>query len=256
MSDNNAPWGSSEDGPAALINGLRLHWPHYVQAVLEVSASWSFSAAVHFPDVPNEIDPEIIECVAKDRTDTWEANATGTLVWDRQASADECFGLDLEPGEMNVFADALGDSITPPTPSVPVVIAHSFQLAEGSATIDGTISKTVHTGDACDITATTTEGTFSLSSTPGIAGIYEDALNRWWKFHSPSGGSILDVASSTGPGLPSALPTITAYPATIISGPPEGSDIVFGWSLTLNVPDLGSWHGTATLDITLTLSNA
>lgn len=256
MSANNAPWGTAEDGPAAILNGLRRHWPHYTTATLAITATWDFEAAVHFPDVPSEEDPEVIECIAQDRTDTWTATATGTLTWTRQDPAEETYGTTPASGELYGYLDQVGDYLTGlDATEIAAVLTHAFALAASATTLTGDISQTVHTGDACAITATTTTGTVTLSGHPGTLGLIEDALGQWWKFHTPTGGlAPVEIDTATGPGLPSALPTQPTGTATLLAGPPAGTAVTFTFTDTLTVPDLGSWHGTADLSYTLTLS--
>lgn len=249
MSEHNAPWSALEDGPPNFLSGLRKHWPHYITATLYFSATWSFERDVEFEAVYEftEGDPPEghIECAATTRTDTWTASASDTFTWDRMTSADEIY--EATPADNEFY----GDLRT--TNSSLASLDHSFEFGE-SGTTTGSISQTIHGGDACEVTSTTTTGTITLSGHPGLLAILETALATWKKSRTNTGGNEpIVVESATGPGLPESLPT-QPNQLTLLAGPPEGADITFGYSETTTIPDTGGWHGTVHLSYTLTLT--
>ncbi len=254
MSEKNVPWEGYEDGPGEFFTGLRPHWPHYIAASVSFGYSFSLSRVVEFADVYEwtEGDPPEghIECAATSRTDLWSGSASGTFNWNRMATNDETYGLDPDDEE---FVGAFG--MRSPTSSEDIDAVFTFG---NSVEITGSTTQTLHTGDACDISADTNTGTLSVTSDPGIIAVSQTDEELWVKTHDTGGGVSMLTLSDDGPGIPH-IPTMPGSETIPISGPPEGSSITFTFSETVDADDVPSlaaagWTGSISLNYTFTLS--
>jgi hypothetical protein len=254
MSSKNVPWEGYEDGPGEFFTGLKPHWPHYIAATCSFGYSFSISRTVEFADVYEwtEGDPPEghIECAATSRTDTWSGSASGTFNWGRMSTADETYGLDPADEEFDCAFN-----MRSPTATEDIEAAFGFG---NSSTITGSTTQTLHTGNACDITATTTLGVLSVTSDPGDVAVSQTDEELWVKSHDIGGGYSMLNLSDDGPGIP-FIPTMPGNETIALSGPPEGSNITFSFSETVNAADVPSlhaagWTGSISLNYTFTLS--